>query len=176
MVLPAGFEPAASSSRTRRAGRCATASVKWWRRWDSNPYGSLARRTLCLLSYIPVAFPAGFEPASAGLEAAILALRRRKPMGQPASLELASRRWQRRALPVELCLPCTCHIPSCKRTVRLFRSHCRSGTEAFPLPQKNWYPTRDSNPELHVSETCAYPDSASGANKKPGDLAVQPGL
>ena len=47
-------------------------------------------------------------------------------MGQPARLELAPRRWQRRALPVELCLPCTCHIPSCKRTVRLFR----------PLPER----------------------------------------
>ena len=102
--------------------------------------------------------------------------RRRKLIGQPARLELAPRRWQRRALPVELCLPCLCHIPSCKRTLRLFRSHCRSGSEAHPLPTKIWYPTRDSNPELHVSETCAYADSASGANKKPGDLAVRPGL
>src|SRR5712691_913592 len=79
--------------------------MKWWRRWDSNPHHSLARRMLGPLSYIPLAFPAGFEPASAGLEAAVLVLRQRKPMGQPASLELASRRWQRRALPVELCLP-----------------------------------------------------------------------
>src|SRR6267378_281285 len=95
-------------------------------------------------------------------------------MGQPVSLELTSRRWQRRALPVELCLPCTCHIPSCKRTVRLSRSDCRSGGSTF-ASVKIWYPTRDSNPELHVSETCAYPDSASGANKKPGDLAAHPG-
>lgn len=61
-------------------------------------------------------------------------------MGQPASLELAPRRWQRRALPVELCLPCTCHIPSCKRTVRLFRSHCRSGGSAFASVKKSGTP------------------------------------
>ena len=44
---------------------CATAS--WWRRWESNPRPSLARRELCRLSYFPVClvFPAGIEPASA---------------------------------------------------------------------------------------------------------------
>ncbi len=95
-------------------------------------------------------------------------------MGQPVSLELTSRRWQRRALPVELCLPGTCHIPSCKRTSAC-SGRIAGAAEALSLPQKNWYPTRDSNPEHHVSETCAYPDFASGVNKKPGDLAVHPG-
>lgn len=95
-------------------------------------------------------------------------------MGQPVSLELTPRRWQRRALPVELCLPGTCHIPSCKRTSAC-SGRIAGAAEAPSLPLKIWYPTRDSNPEHHVSETCAYPDSASGANKKPGDLAAHPG-
>ena len=88
MVSPAGFEPAASSSRTRRAFRCATARMEWWRRWDSNPYHSLARRMLCPLSYIPLAFPAGIEPASAVLEVAILILGRREPWGRQQASNL----------------------------------------------------------------------------------------
>jgi hypothetical protein len=58
--------------------------------------------------------------------------------------------------------------PSCKR----------AKPEAEAPGEKIWYPTRDSNPEHRVSETRAYPDSASGAhqNKKPGDLAAHPGF
>ena len=41
---------------------------------------------------------------------------------------------------------------------------------------KLWYPTRDSNPDLRVSETRAYADSASGAQKSPGALRRNPGL
>ena len=88
LVSQAGFEPAASSSRTRRACRCATARMKWWRRWDSNPHHSLARRMLCPLSYIPLAFPAGIEPASAVLEVAILILGRREPWGRQQASNL----------------------------------------------------------------------------------------
>jgi len=40
-----------------------------------------------------------------------------------------------------------------------------------------WYPTRDSSPEDHVSETCAYSHSSSGASqtKSPGTFRCNPG-
>ena len=88
MVSPAGLEPAASPTRTGRASLCATTRMKWWRRWDSNPHHSLARRMLCPLSYIPLAFPAGIEPASAVLEVAILILGRREPWGRQQASNL----------------------------------------------------------------------------------------
>ena len=96
-------------------------------------------------------------------------------MGQPVSLELTSRRWQRRALPVELCLPCTCHIPSCKRTVRLFRPLPeRRRSECAPA-NKSGTPPGIRTRNIMFLRHARIADSASGANKKPGDLAAHPG-
>ena len=97
-------------------------------------------------------------------------------MGQPASLELAPRRRQRRALPVELCLPCTCHIPSCKRTIRLFRSHCRSGAEANPLPQKSGTPPGIRTRNLMFLRHARIPIPPAGQTKSPGTLRCNPGF
>src|SRR5262249_46489826 len=58
-----------------------------------------------------------------------------------------------------------CHIPNFQRTFRV-------APVAVPARQI-WYPTRDSNPDKHVSETCAYVQFRQrGKNKKPGDLAA----
>ena len=79
------------------------------------------------------------------------------------------------------------HIPSCKRTIRFAGRYAGAGRKRFASVEI-WYPTRDSNPENHVSENRAYAlEETEGAqpflsrqrgtkNKKPGDLAVQPGL
>lgn len=96
-------------------------------------------------------------------------------MGQPVSLELTSRRWQRRALPVELCLPCTCHIPSCKRTVRLFRSQLPERRKHLRFRKKSGTPpgirTRNSMFLRHAR----IPIPPAGQTKSPGTLRCNPG-
>ena len=127
----------------------------------------LARQALSRLSYVPDA------------------------MVQTAGLEPAPRRWQRRALPVKPCLHVRhprfvargglpartklCHIRIVKEQTAWFRTLCRRGT-CETSAANLWHPTRVSNPEMRVSETRAYADSASGAQKSPGALRRNPGL
>jgi hypothetical protein len=91
-------------------------------------------------------------------------------MGQPVSLELTSRRWQRRALPVELCLPCTCHIPSCKRTVRLFRTLPERRRSECAPENRSGTPPGIRTRNIMFLRHARIADSASGANKSPGTL------
>ena len=98
-------------------------------------------------------------------------------MGQPVSLELTPRRRERRARPVEPCLPCTCHIPSCKRTVRLFRSHCRSGGSTFASAKKPGTPPGIRTRKSMFLRHARIPLPPAGhENKKPGHLTAQSGL
>ena len=98
-------------------------------------------------------------------------------MGQPVSLELTPRRRKRRARPVEPCLPCTCHIPSCKRTVRLFRSYCRSGGSIFASAKKPGTPPGIRTRKSMFLRHARIPLPPAGhKNKKPGHLTAQSGL
>ena len=98
-------------------------------------------------------------------------------MGQTTSLELVPRRWQRRALPVELCLPWSCHIPSCKRTIRLFRSHCRSGHgSSFASAKKSGTPPGIRTRNFMFLKHARIPIPPAGQTKSPGTLRCNPGF
>ena len=85
-------------------------------------------------------------------------------LGRAARIELASRRWQRRALPLSYAGPVLATSQVVKEQSASPGRYAGAGRKRC-APAEIWYPTRDSNPENHVSETCAYADSASGACK-----------
>ena len=92
-------------------------------------------------------------------------------MGQPARLELAPRRWQRRALPVELCLPCLCHIPSCKRTIRLFPVALpERRRSSFASAKKSGTPPGIRTRNFMFLRHARIPIPPAGQTKSPGTL------
>ncbi len=142
MVSPAGVEPAASSSRTRRALRCATARSVLRRHSRGRRESSAVRR-----HWIPAC--AGMTILWRSRPELNRHSRLERPLSSPLDdgNEWGSQRASNSRLdagnvalfPLSYACP-VCYIPSCKRTIRLFRSHCRGGAEAFPLPQKNLVP------------------------------------
>ena len=151
----------------RHAAACATA--RWWRRSESNRHIPACKAGALAIELRPRCAWSSRPELNRHLRLErppSLPLDEGNPLGRAARVELASRRWQRRALPLSYAGPVLATSQVVKERSASSGRIAGAGRKRF-ASAVIWCPTRDSNPEIHVSETCAYADSASGARYLP---------